>query len=47
MTKWGRYASRNVEKHQNASDSSGTLSRKNAAISFMPWQYPTRASISA
>ena len=29
---------RNAAKHQNASDSSGTLSRKHAATSFIPWQ---------
>ena len=38
---------RNAAKHQNASDSSGTLSRQHAASSFIPWQSPPAGSCSA
>ena len=41
IMKCPRYAVRNRAKHQNASLSSGTISRNLAATSFMPWQYPT------
>ena len=44
MTKWHLYPRRNFSNIQKASDSSGTASRKCAAISFIPWQYPTCGS---